>query len=60
MESLTYQPLEERGDMRADLIFTHNPFHTNNTRTLHIRLLLFSTTCFGRSFDHHQVEDTST
>jgi len=46
--------------MRVDLIFTLNPFRANNTRTLRIRLLLFSTTCFGRSFDHHHVEDTST
>jgi len=44
MEFFTNQSLEERGDMLVDLIFTHTPFHTNNTRTLHIRLLLFSTT----------------
>jgi len=44
MELFTNKSLEERGDKRVDLIFTHTPFHTNNTRTLHIRLLLLSTT----------------
>jgi len=59
MELFINQSLEERGEMRVGLFFTHTPFHTNNTRTLHIRLLLFSMTCFGRSFDHHQVEGAS-
>jgi len=36
-----------------------NP-HTQNTQTLYIPLLYFSMTCFSHSFDHQQVEDTST
>jgi len=34
--------------------------HQHNIRTLYVLLLLFSIICFRRSFDHHQVADTST
>jgi hypothetical protein len=39
--------------------YQSNP-NKHNTSTLHDRLLLLSTSCFVRSFDHQQVEDTST
>jgi hypothetical protein len=39
--------------------YQSNPYK-HNTHTLHVLLLLFSTSCFDRSFDRHESEDTNT